>query len=216
MPSKPRRPQPLVLRITHWIDVPVLGVMAASGLQIFVASPYFGPKGELYSWMPLQGWVPPEWLRAGQWLAGARHLHFALAWLLVGNGLVYLGYLALSGEWRRRWFWPPRDTVPAIQQVLYYLRLRKRAPAANLYNSLQRAAYTSAIALGIVEVLSGLAIYKPVQLHRLAWLMGGYEGARTIHFLGLVALAVFTIVHVTMVALHPRSLVEMIAGGKRE
>ena len=214
--SKPRRPQPLIVRIAHWIDVPVLAVMAASGLQILRASPFFGPKARPTAGCRCKGWDAPAWLRAGQWLAGARQVHFALAWLLVVNAIVYLAYLACSGEWRRRWFWPPRDTLPAIRQLLYYLRLRKTAPPVDLYNSLQRSAYTFAISVGIVEMLSGFAIYKPVQLHRLAWLMGGYEGARTIHFLGLVALIAFTLAHVVMVALHPRSLVEMITGGKRD
>jgi thiosulfate reductase cytochrome b subunit len=213
-----RRPQPLAIRLTHWINVPALTVMAMSGLQILRAYPYFGPQGEMndwpWSWIPLQGWESPDWMRAGHWLAGARNLHFALAWLLVVNAVVYLVYLGASGEWRRRLFWPPRDTKPAYHQVLYYLRLRKEAPPVDLYNSLQRSAYTGAITLGIVEVLSGVAIYKPTQFHHLAWVMGGYDGARVIHFLGLIALVGFVITHVILVALHPKSLKEMVTGGK--
>ncbi len=208
-------PQPLVIRLTHWINVPTLTVMAMSGLQILRAYPYFGPQGAQYDWMPLQHWDSPSWLRAGQWLAGARHLHFALAWLLVLNALAYLIYLGISGEWRRRFFWPPRDAKPALHQVLYYLRIRKDEPPVDLYNSLQRSAYTAAVGLGILEVLSGLAIYKPVQFHHLCWLLGGYDGARVIHFVGLIALAGFVVSHVIMVALHPKSLLEMITGGKR-
>jgi Ni/Fe-hydrogenase b-type cytochrome subunit len=208
-----RRPQPLVIRITHWINVPVLAIMMMSGLQIFTAYPHFGPRGAMYQWVPLDGWDPPEWARAGAWLAGARHLHFALGWLLVANAVAYLVYLGVSGEWRRRYFWPPRDTKPAIQQLLYYLRIRKTAPPVDLYNSLQRSAYTAAIALGIVEVLSGLVVYKPVQFHHLAWLMGGYNGARVIHFLGMWAIIGFIVTHVVLVALHPKSLKEMITGG---
>lgn len=211
------RPQPLVIRITHWVNVPVLTVMAMSGLQILAAYPYFGPQGQPYTFVPgwLEGWSTPEWLRAGHWLAGARHLHFALAWLVVANALLYLFYLGLSGEWRRRLFWPPRDTRPAFHQFLYYLRVRKQAPPATFYNSLQRSAYTAALALGVIEVLSGLAIYKPVQLHRLAWVMGGYDGARLVHFLALLALAGFVITHVAMAVLHPKSLGEMVTGGQR-
>jgi thiosulfate reductase cytochrome b subunit len=211
-----RRPQPLLIRITHWLNVPVLAVMAMSGLQILRAYPEFGPKGATYDWVPGQMWDSPSWLRAGQWLAGARHLHFALAWLLVINALVYLTYLVTSGEWRRRLFWPPRDARPALHQILFYLRIRKEPPPVDFYNSLQRSAYTAAIGLGILLVLSGLAIYKPVQFHRLAWLMGGYDGARVIHFLGLIAIVGFVITHVIMVALHPKSLGEMITGGKRD
>ena len=209
-----RKRQPLLIRLTHWINVPVIAVMAMSGLQILTAYPFFGPQGARYDWVPLQNWQSPEFLRAGHWLAGARHLHFALAWLLVGNALLYLIYVIASGEWRRRFFWPPRDTGPAIAQALRYLRLRKKAPPFELYNSLQRAAYTVAIALGVLSVWSGLVIYKPVQLHRLGWFMGGYDGARVVHFLGLLALAGFVVVHVTLVLTHPKSLVEMITGGK--
>ena len=209
-----RRPQPLPVRITHWINVPVLTVMAMSGLQIFIAYPYFGPRGATYDWLPFQNWMVPPWMRAGQWLAGARNLHFALAWVLVGNALVWLAYLIYTREYKRRFFWPPRDLRPALQQIAHYLRIRKDPPPVDLYNGLQRAAYTTAIGLGVLVVLSGLAMYKPVQLHHLAWLMGGYDGARVVHFFSMIALAGFVITHVIMVALHPRSLVEMVNGGK--
>ncbi|MGN6104655.1 MAG: cytochrome b/b6 domain-containing protein, partial [Kofleriaceae bacterium] len=142
--GRPRRRQPLLIRITHWLNVPALAVMGMSGLQILSAYPWFGPRGATYAWVPLSGWESPAWLRAGQWLAGARHLHFAMAWLLVINAIGYLGYLVWSGEWRRRLFWPPRDTRPAIHQALHYVRLRKRPPAPAFYNGLQRFAYTAA------------------------------------------------------------------------
>jgi thiosulfate reductase cytochrome b subunit len=236
--TKSKRPQPLLIRITHWINVPVILVMAMSGLQILNSFPFFGARGsEDFSWVPLQGMEDwPSWMTVGRWLAGARHIHFALAWLLVINAIIYLVYLFASKEFKRRLFWPPRDVVPAWRQQLHYFdaarlrvqgvvaRIAKRpawqgkprfaAPPTNLYNGLQRAAYTGALALGILEVLSGLAIYKPVQLHWLAWLMGGYDGARVIHFLGLLALAAFVIVHLVMVAVHWRQFPEMITGGK--
>ncbi|HTR55026.1 MAG TPA: cytochrome b/b6 domain-containing protein [Kofleriaceae bacterium] len=234
--TKPRRAQPLPIRITHWVNVPVLTVMAMSGLQILNAYPMFGPRGEPWRWVPLGGSLQPfpSWMTAGGWLAGARHLHFALAWLLVANACVYLVYLVASGEFRRRWFWPPRDTVPAVRQQLYYVdafwfriasaiaRVRKKPPPARkrlpppsgLYNGLQRAAYSAAFSLGVLEVLSGLAIWKPVQLHRLAWAMGGYDAARVVHFVALLALVAFAIVHVVMVCVHWRQFPEIVTGGK--
>ena len=222
-----KRPQPLVIRLTHWINVPVLLVMAMSGLQILRAYPYFGPQGAMYHWVPLQGWKSPEWIRAGKWLAGARHLHFALAWLLVIIGVIYLAFMIASKEYRRRLFWPPRDLKPAWNQQLYYGKAflhritfgrfpRPEEPPKDLYNGLQRAAYSAAITLGILEVLSGIVIYKPVQFHRLGWLMGGYDGARVVHFLGLLALAVFVTMHLVMVIVHWRQFPEMITGGKPE
>ena len=217
-----KRPQPLLIRITHWVNVPVLAVMAMSGLQILRAYPYFGPQGERWSWVPLQGWMTPDWMRAGQWLAGARHLHFLFAWIFVVNALVYLAYLVASREYKRRLFWPPRDTRPMFQQIAVYLRIRKEAPpvagsrASDLYNSLQRQAYTSCLVLALLEVLSGFALWKPVQLSWLAAMFGGYDGARVVHFLALLGLVLFVIVHVIMVLLHPKSLGEMVTGGKKQ
>src|SRR5271167_3359269 len=105
--TRPRVPQPLVIRIAHWVNVPTLAIMMMSGLQILDAYPMFGPRGDTYRWVPFQSWNPwPSWMTAGGWLAGARHLHFAFAWLLVGNAVVYVVYLVASKEYKRRLFWP--------------------------------------------------------------------------------------------------------------
>lgn len=214
MTERPR-PQPWPVRLTHWMNAVLLVVMAGSGLQILVAYPYQGARGALYPWFPLQGWVPPAWLTFGAWLAGARHWHFALAWLLVINALVYLGYLLGSGEWRQRWFLARRDLRAALSTAWRYARLRRTPESGELYNGLQRLAYSAVLALAILEVLTGLALYKPVQLQWLTAAFGGYDFARFLHFLGLVLLAGFTLGHVIMVALHPRTLGEMVTGGKR-
>ncbi|HET7786857.1 MAG TPA: cytochrome b/b6 domain-containing protein [Myxococcales bacterium] len=211
----PRAEQPLAVRITHWANVLLLAVMAASGLQILAAFPEMGAKGAPAGWYPLQGWTPPEWMRAGDWLAGARHVHFGLAWLFVLNALVYLAWMALTGEWRRRAFQPRRDGRNAVQTLAWYFRVRKSAPEQGLYNGLQRLAYTFTIVLGAAEVLSGLALYKPVQLSPIAALFGGYEGARAFHLLGLAALLAFTVAHVVLVLLHPRALASIFTGGRR-
>lgn len=212
----PRARQPLPIRLMHWINIPLLVIMAGSGLQILVAYPYLGPRGAVYRWYPLQGMAPPAWLRLGQWLAGARHLHFAVAWFLIFNGILYLIYLAVSGEWRRRAFLPTRDASNAAAMLGYYLRIRKTPPSEDFYNGLQRLAYTCAIGFGIILVLSGLAIYKPVQLHWLTALFGGYDGARAVHLCALALMAGFAATHLALVALHPRTIVDMVTGGPRE
>ena len=212
---KGRRPQPWLIRLTHWLNVPLLLLMAGSGLQIFAAYPALGPRGALYDWYPWHGMPPPTWVRFGGWLAGGRHWHFALGWFLVLNGIVYLSYMAARGEWRRRSFRPHRDARNAVLMLVYYLRLRRAAPPIDFYNGLQRLAYSSIMVIALAEVLSGLAIYKPVQLWWLGSLFGGYDGARAVHLIGLGLLALFTAMHLVMVALHPRAILTMLTGGKR-
>jgi thiosulfate reductase cytochrome b subunit len=208
-----RPKQPWIIRVTHWVNAVLLAIMAGSGLRILVAYPRLGPVGEAYGWYPLQGMSPPAPLTLGGWLAGARHWHFAFAWLFVANALVYAVYLAASGEWRRRLFLPRRDLANAAGTFLYYLRLRRAPPPQDgIYNGLQRLAYTGVLAIAPLLVLSGLAVYKPVQLPRLTALLGGYDAARAVHLVTLLAIALFTLVHVAQVLLHPRTLVEMTVG----
>jgi thiosulfate reductase cytochrome b subunit len=210
-----RRQQPAAIRITHWCNAIFITLMAGSGLQIFSAYPALGPRGAQYWWYPFQNVAPPRWLTIGGWLAGGRHWHFAFAWFFILNGFVYLTYFFLSGEWRRRLFRPGRDTTNALRQFAYYLRIRRSAPAQDFYNGLQRFAYTGVLLLGVVMVLSGLAIYKPVQFYPLTLIFGGYDGARVVHFAGLCLLAMFVLVHLVLVSVHPRDLLNMISGGER-
>jgi thiosulfate reductase cytochrome b subunit len=211
-----RETQPLLIRVTHWAHAVIFAIMAGSGLQILVAFPLLGPRGEPYGWYPLQGTPPPAALTLGGWLAGARHWHFAFAWLFTANAVVYLVYFFASGAWRDRLFLPRRDARNAWETVLHDLRLRRASPApVGLYNGMQRLAYSGVLAVAPLLVLSGLAIYKPVQLPRLTALLGGYDAARAIHLLVLVALAVFLVIHVVQTVLHPRTLVDMTVGGAR-
>jgi thiosulfate reductase cytochrome b subunit len=209
------RAQPWVIRLTHWVNVVLLAIMAGSGLQIMAAYPLLGPRGHDYAWYPLQGATAPTAVTVGGWLAGARHWHFAFGWLFAANALVYCVYLVASGEWRRRLFFPPRDARNAWHTVLHDLRIRKEPPApVGLYNGMQRLSYTGVLAAALLLVLSGLALYKPVQLPRLTAALGGYDFARAIHLVLLEALLLFTVVHVVQVILHPRTLVDMAAGGR--
>jgi thiosulfate reductase cytochrome b subunit len=208
-----RPAQPWLIRATHWANLVLLAIMAGSGLRILVAYPFLGPTAEPYAWYPLQGASPPDALTIGGWLAGARHWHFAFAWLFAANAAVYLTYLFASGEWRRRIFFPRRDARNAWGTLLHDLRLRKEAPPpVGLYNGMQRLAYTAVLLMTPLAVLSGLAMYKPVQLPRLTALLGGYDVARALHLLVLAALALFTVVHVVQVLVHPRTLADMTIG----
>jgi thiosulfate reductase cytochrome b subunit len=213
---KGRREQPLPIRVVHWCNAIFLFLMAGSGLQILVAYPSLGQRGAQYWWYPFQGTPPQTWLRIGGWLGGGRHWHFAIAWFFVFNGIFYVTYFFASGEWRRRMFRPSRDVTSALAQFLYYLRICRTPPPVDFYNGLQRLAYTSVIIFGIVMLLSGLAIYKPVQLHFLTLLFGGYDGARVVRLRGLLLLAMFLVTHLVLVSMHPRQIVNMITKGRRE
>ncbi|HEX9052422.1 MAG TPA: cytochrome b/b6 domain-containing protein [Anaeromyxobacter sp.] len=210
-----RPAQPWLVRATHWSHVILFAIMAGSGLQILAAYPFLGAQGEPYGWYPLQGRAPPRLLTIGHWLAGGRHWHFAFMWPFAVNALVYAVFLFASGEWRRRIFLPRRDARNAWHTLLHDLRLRRQPPApVGLYNGMQRLAYTVVLAVAPLLVLSGLAMYKPVQLPRLTAAMGGYDLARAIHLGVLALLCAFLVIHVVQAALHPRTIADMATGGR--
>jgi thiosulfate reductase cytochrome b subunit len=202
-----------VVRVTHWVNAFALTLMVTSGLRIFNAYPAFARKGETFCCYPFAGRPVPDWLTFGGWLAGARHWHFAAMWLLVANGLVYLGFIYLHGEWR--------DLVPrrgqlrdAWEMLRFYLFMRRDHPHQGKHNALQRAAYFSLPLFGAVAVVSGIAIWKPVQLAWLTRLLGGYVWARYWHFLAMLAIVGLSMMHVFMVfAVDPYSLRAMTTGG---
>jgi len=203
----------LIVRITHWVNALALTIMVGSGLRIFNAYPAFARKGDTFCCYPFEGHRIPEWLTFGGWLAGARNWHFAMMWVLVLNGLVYLGFVYLHGEWRD--LVPRRGIVrDAWQMTRFYLALRRDHPAQGKHNALQRLTYFCLPYLAIVSVLSGLAIWKPMQLAPLTALMGGFVWARYWHFLAMLALVALSLGHVFMVfAVDPYSLRSIVTGG---
>jgi thiosulfate reductase cytochrome b subunit len=205
-----------LVRLAHWLNAIFLVGMIASGLQIYAAFPHFGPRGAPYPVPnPWAGESFPEWARLGGWLAGGLNWHFTLAWPFVITGVVYLGFLIFTGEWRSLLF-RPRDVRPAIDMQRYYLRLSREHPPQGKHNALQKAAYTGIVILGAISVLSGFAIYKPVQLSWLTALFGGYELARYWHFVTVWVFVGFTLLHVALVFLvDPASLRAMITGWYR-
>jgi thiosulfate reductase cytochrome b subunit len=194
------RIHPLVVRITHWLNVLAVLVMVTSGWQIYNASPLFA-----FSF--------PDGLTLGGWLAGALQWHFAAMWLLAINGIVYVGYGVFSGHFRRKLL--PISPLGVFRDVAAALRGKLAHEDLSVYNAAQRAAYVALILALAVLVVSGLAIWKPVQLYWLAAPMGDYEGARLLHFFAMSAVVFIVAVHVLMVILVPRTFPSMITGRAR-
>jgi len=218
-PPTPARPlvrrHHWIVRLTHWATVILLAGMITSGLQIYEAYARFGDKGSAAYVNPLEGARFPATLRLGGWLAGALNWHFALMWPLVAFGLLYVCYLAASGEWRSLLF-RPSDVPGAIQMMKYYLHLRKDHPAQGKHNPLQKLAYSSVVLFGVLAVLTGLSIYKPTQLGWLTSLFGGFQLARYWHFWIVWLFVGFSIVHVILVfVVDPASLRAMLSGWYR-
>ena len=204
-----------IVRATHWAAFLLLAGMVTSGLQVYGAYTRFGLRGGPYWPNPFQGQVFPEWIRLGGWLAGGINWHFMLMWPLVFVGLLYLAYLVFSGEWRKLIF-RPRDIRPAVEMAKYYLRLRDEHPPQGKHNALQKLAYTSVVLLGVLSVLTGFAIYKPVQFAWLTAAFGGFQAARYWHFWAVWLFVGFLVVHVIAVlAADPASLRAMITGEYR-
>jgi len=179
---------PLIVRCTHWVNFIALGIMVLSGLRIYNASPVLPFK------------IPAD-LTIGGWLAGGRQWHFFGMWLFVLNGLFYMLYTILSRHGRRTTLFRPSDAGGLLPMVLYYLRLRKDPPPQGKYNSLQKLAYTTVPLLALGAILTGVAIYWPVQFSGLTRLFGQYDTARLLHFLFMAGLVFFFLGHLVMVAI---------------
>jgi thiosulfate reductase cytochrome b subunit len=188
---------PLWVRLTHWINALAVLVMIGSGWQIYNASPLF----------PFA--FPPA-ITLGGWLAGALLWHFAAMWLLVVNGLVYLLLGLASGRFRKKLI--PIRPADVIADAKAALTGRLAHDDLSVYNAVQKLLYLGVILCGVVIVLSGLAIWKPVQLQELTAALGGYDAARYVHFFAMAAITGFLAVHVVMALLVPKSLRAMITG----
>lgn len=200
MPMPTMLVHPLVVRITHWINALAVLMMITSGWQIYNAS-------------PLLPFSFPDAITLGGWLAGGIQWHFAAMWLLALNGIVYVAYGILSGHFRRKLLpISPRAVLHDIGEALHG---RLAHDDLAVYNAAQRAAYLALIACLVLLVASGLAIWKPVQLHWLTALMGDYDGARVVHFFAMSAVAFIVLVHVLMVILVPRTFPSMFTGRVR-
>lgn len=202
---------PAVVRLTHWLAAFVLVVLTASGLEIFAAFPSFGdkvPQVDLFE--------PPASLRLGGWLGGALQWHLTFMWLFLAAGLAYFLYQAVSGRWRQTLFLP-RDVPGVWPMVRHYFLLGPKPPMTEPYNPLQKLAYTVTLACSAAVVVTGVMLYKPVQLGWLVERCGGFGAVRLGHFLAMCGLLAFIPGHLVMVALHGwNNFRAMLTGYKRD
>ena len=188
---------PAWVRVTHWINAIAILVMIGSGWQIYNAAPLFGFNF-------------PKSIALGNWLGGGLLWHFAAMWMLAINGLVYVTLGILSGRFRRKLL--PIHPGQVLADAKAALSFKLSHEDLSRYNAVQKLLYAGVILTGIVIVLSGLAIWKPVQLQELTALFGGYDLARYVHFFAMAAIVGFLVVHVALALIVPRNLRAMVTG----
>ncbi len=188
----------LAMRWAHWVNFPVLMIMIWSGMLIYWANDaytvtFFGHKFFRF--------FPPafnDFFHIPFRLAEGMAFHFFFMWFFAINGLLYFLYTAISGEWRQ--LLPNRHSFKEAWLVLLHdLHIRKMLPPQDKYNAAQRIAYTSIIVMGFGSLITGLAIYKPVQFYWLTWICGGYSLARIEHFILTIGYVLFFIIHIVQV-----------------
>ncbi|WP_315836656.1 cytochrome b/b6 domain-containing protein [Bradyrhizobium prioriisuperbiae] len=197
IPTKSKVIQPGWVRIVHWINAVAMILMIMSGWQIYNASPLFN-----FTFSPS--------ITLGGWLGGGLLWHFAAMWLLMVNGLVYLTVGLLTGRFRKKLLPLSPSGVVADTRAAFTGKLSH--DDLTKYNQVQKLLYAGIIIVGIVIVLSGLSIWKPVQLQWLTALFGGYDVARYVHFVCMAAIVGFLVIHVALALIVPKSLRTMIIG----
>jgi thiosulfate reductase cytochrome b subunit len=173
---KPKLPsQALFAKTFHWINILSLILMISSGLQIYNANPVFGGRG---------GWHFPKFLLLGGWLAGGRDWHFAIMWIYSLNLLAYGLYVFITRRWQHRF---------ASSNDLNAVRVSQNEKRKNY--AWHRLVYTAIVPILVLAIASGLAMYKPAHLHWLAALFGNWQTLRTIHFITVPIVVLFTLTH---------------------
>jgi thiosulfate reductase cytochrome b subunit len=190
---------PLAVRITHWINAVAIFIMVLSGWRIYNAAPLFN-------------FTFPGAVTLGGWLGGALLWHFAAMWLLIINTIAYLTYGFAVGHFQKN-FLP--ITAAAVLRDIKSALAGKLAHDLGTYNSVQRLSYAGVLSAVIATILSGLVIWKSTQFQLLGLFMGGYEGARLVHFFGMSAIVAFIVVHLSLVLIVPSTFVPMITGWAR-
>ena len=195
--AKPAVIHPAWVRVTHWVNAVAMLMMIGSGWQIYNASPLFGFE------------FPPG-IALGGWLAGAISWHLAGMWLLVINGVVYVTLGLATGRFRAKLL--PVRPGDVVRDLAAALRGRLSHQDLAVYNAVQKLLYLGVICAGVVIVLSGLSIWKPVQFQELTALFGGYDLARYVHFFAMSAIVAFLGLHILLALVVPKSLRAMIIG----
>ena len=190
---------PLILRATHWVGAAAMITMILSGWAIYNAS-------------PLLPFVIPPGLTLGGWLGAGIAWHISAMWVLMADGLVYLGWGFASGHFRQKFF--PLTPGAVVRDARAALALRLTHDARQ-YNAVQRLLYLLVVAGAVCAVLTGLSIWKPVQFGALTWVFGGYDIARRIHFALMCCIVAFLVIHVVLVAVVPKTLRAMVLGDGR-
>jgi len=195
--SAERTIHPVWVRVCHWINAVAILVMIGSGWQIYDASPLFP-------------FTFPSQFALGNWLAGSLLWHFAAMWALAINGIVYVMLGLVTGRFRSKLLpiYPAQVFADAKAALTYKLS----HDDLSHYNAVQKVLYVGIILTGIVIVLSGLSIWKPVQFQELTALFGGYDTARYVHFFAMSAIVAFLVVHVSLALIVPKSLRAMVTG----
>ena len=189
--------QPAWVRVMHWINAAAMIVMIMSGWQIYNASPLFDFRFG-------------RSITLGGWLGGALLWHFAAMWVLMLNGLAYLVTGLVTGRFRRKLL--PLSPASVIADLKAALTFKLSHDDLTAYNAVQKLLYLGIILVGIVVVLTGLSMWKPVQLHWLVSLFGDYPAARYVHFVCMALICAFLVIHILLALLVPKSLRAMITG----
>ena len=198
-PPPGRRLHPWPVRVMHWTNAVAMIVLIGSGWGIYDDS------------VIVHGVYFPKAVRIGSWAAESLLWHLAAMWLLAANGAAYLAYGLATGRLRERLL-PirPADIARTLRDTL---RLKLAHEDLTTYNAVQKILYIVAILAGMSQIVSGLAIWKPVQFSGLVAVLGGFQGARVVHFAGMAVLVGFLAVHVALALLVPRTLWAMLTGG---
>jgi thiosulfate reductase cytochrome b subunit len=212
-----RRPQkrlhPVPIRVMHWINALTMLIMIGSGFKIYNNQPIFSsitfPDSFLIGGDPDIAFI----YNGDPGFGGALQWHFMAMWFLVLNGIAYLIYGIATGRLRRKMF-PirPAEVLKTLREALHF---HLGHDDITIYNGVQKILYVGIILVIVMQVMAGLAIWKPVQFSLLAGLFHDFQTARLIHFLGLCAICVFLAVHVLLALLVPRTLAAMVTGGPR-